>query len=240
MTTAATRPSGLASVTKAMRLHTVTLPQMLAWIAAILAAIFTIQYAILLAAEGAGEQVNSSVPIVLTIFLFVYGVQSAAQTLPFALSLGLTRRAYFASTLAYAVALALVLSLAAGVIASVENATNGWGQSFTFFAITNEIPIAPVAQWTLWPLLIFTGAALGTFIGSVYLRWRTTGVWSVTLGALVLTGAITVLIIWRGWWPTIWDALMSAPLEAVVLGIPAILAALASAAAYLVVRRAPV
>ncbi|MCW4353916.1 hypothetical protein ONR57_11465 [Hoyosella sp. YIM 151337] len=240
MTSVMTRPSAATHTLSAMRLHTATLPQMLAWIAAILAAIFAVQFAIILAISGTSEQMNSSSPIVLAIFLFVFGVQSFAQTLPFALSLGLTRRAFFASTMLYGAALAFGLSLAAGVFALIEEATGGWGVDFIFFRVTTQIPAAPVAQWAMWPLVIFAGCVLGAFYGAVYQRWGTTGVWSVILTLLIVLGSVTVVNIWQGWWPAIWDAITELPLELIILGAPALLALGAGLTAFVVARRSPV
>ncbi|AEF40049.1 ABC transporter permease [Hoyosella subflava] len=235
-----TRTSANQRILRSMHLHTATLPQLVLWIAAILSAIFVVQYAIILAISDPSAEINTSTPIVLSIFLFVFGVQALAQTLPFALSLGLTRRAFFHSTLLYLAVLSLILSLATGFMAFLEEVTGGWGQEFTFFRVPAMVPVAPIAQWTLVPLVIMTGGVLGMFFGAVYQRWNTTGVWSVALTLVLLGGLVTVVTIWQGWWPTIWQWLNDIPLETSVLAGPALVALTAGIAAYAITRRSPV
>ncbi|MBB3038592.1 hypothetical protein [Hoyosella altamirensis] len=239
-TTTLTRTSATQRIQRSMHLHTATLPQMVLWIAAILAAIFVVQYAIVVAIGNADASMNTSTPIVLSIFLFVFGVQALAQTLPFALSLGLTRRAFFCSTILYIAALSIILSLATGIMASLEEVTGGWGQEFTFFRAATIVPVVPIAQWMLVPLVLITGGLLGMFFGAVYQRWSTTGVWSVALTLVLFGGLVTVVNIWQGWWPAIWQWLNDIPLETIVLGGPALIALVAGIAAYVITRRSPV
>lgn len=77
---------------------------------------------------------------------FALGVTSVARSLPFALTLGVSRRTYYAATGSLALALSAVYGLVLTGLQAIERATNGWGEHVHIFQslISSTAPgIAP-------------------------------------------------------------------------------------------------
>jgi hypothetical protein len=125
----------------------------------------------------------------IVIVYFILGVACIAQELPFGLTLGLSRRTYYAGTALLAAALGVVNGLLITLLQALERATDGWGESAHIF----QVPYVLDGPWYITWLTATVALALlfvwGMWSGIVYRRWS-------LAGALVFTGAqLTVLLI---------------------------------------------
>jgi hypothetical protein len=130
----------------------------------------------------------------LYVLVFVLGVQSVARSLPYALSLGITRRAYYVGTALLAVAFGATYGLLIALGQVIERVTGGWGFKMAFF----RVPYILDGEWYLTWLTAAVVLALlfvyGTWFGLAYRRWGLVG--PIGLGAaqiaLVAVGAALV------------------------------------------------
>src|SRR5450755_2671400 len=102
----------------------------------ILAFVFLINlaiFAVIPLTQPAGNFTYALVAIY--IFMAVIGVQAATRFLPFAFTLGVSRRSYFLGTIALVLALTLVYSLLLTGLWALEGGTNGWGLQLHFFRV---------------------------------------------------------------------------------------------------------
>ena len=105
-----------------------------------------------------------------TIYLFVVviGLQAATRFLPFALTLGVSRRTYYLGTVLLIVPLCTLYASILTVLWAVEGATNGWGPQVHYFRVpwildgpwyqvlvTNGVLLALVLLFGLWCGLIY-------------------------------------------------------------------------------------
>ena len=174
---------------------------------------------------------------VIYIFFFVMGITSAAQSLPFGLALGVSRRSYYTGTALLAVTLAAADGLLLTVLQAIERATGGWGEAMHLF----RVPFILIGPWYLTWLTSFVGLALlfiyGMWFSIVYRRWRLFG--TVTFVAAQVA-VVTLLLIgahyyWRG--VSYHLHVLSA---AGVTALLAVLAAVLFAGGYATIRRVTV
>ena len=174
---------------------------------------------------------------VIYIFFFVMGITSAAQSLPFGLALGVSRRSYYTGTALLAVTLAAADGLLLTVLQAIERATGGWGEAMHYF----RVPFILIGPWYLTWLTSFVGLALlfiyGMWFSIVYRRWRLFG--TVTFVAAQVA-VITLLLIGAHyyWWGV--SHYLSALSAAGLTSLLAALAALLFAGGYATIRRVTV
>jgi hypothetical protein len=207
----------------------------LPWI--VLASAFVIDIAIL-ELTPAGHAPDRYVGGLASIFvlLFVLGLQSVARSLPFGLSLGLSRRSYYLGTALLAVALAAADSLLLTLGQISERASGGWGIKMAFF----RVPYLLAGPWYLTWLTAFVGLALlfvyGMWYGLVYRRWSLVGLISFLVGQITVLLAGSLAATWTHGWPSIghfFTTLSSAGLT----GVLAALAAALLAGGFVTMRR---
>src|SRR5580698_5882358 len=137
------------------------------------------------------------------ILVFVLGVQSVARSFPYALSLGITRRAYYLGTALLAAAFGATYGLLITVGQEIERATGGWGFRMAFF----RVPYILDGSWYLTWLTAAVALALlfvyGTWFGLAYRRWGLVG--SIALGAaqIALLAAGAALTTWASGWASL-------------------------------------
>ncbi len=171
--------------------------------------------------------------------LAVVGLAGMFRSLPFALSLGVSRRAYYAGTVLLAVGLAAVYGLVLAVLAVIERATTGWGVHLNFFQVSYIL----AGPWYLTWLTSFVGLAVlfvyGMWFGLVYWRWNLAGL--LVFGAAQVTvGAAGALAATRtGAWPAI-GRFFTTLGAAGLTGVLAALAVVLLAGGYATMRRVTV
>src|ERR1700712_2823032 len=102
----------------------------------VLAFTFVINVAIFAVIPTTQPPGNYTGPLV-TIFIFmaVIGVQAATKFLPFAFTLGVSRRTYYLGTVLLVVGLCAIYGAILTVLWWIEGLTNGWGMQLHFFRI---------------------------------------------------------------------------------------------------------
>ena len=88
------------------------------------------------------------------ILFFAIGASIVGRSLPFALTLGVSRRSYYAGSAALGVALAVTDGLVLAALQAVERSTDGWGAHMHFF----QVPYVLAGPWYLTWLTSFGGA----------------------------------------------------------------------------------
>jgi hypothetical protein len=176
---------------------------------------------------------------VIYIFFFVMGITSAAQSLPFGLALGMSRRSYYTGTALLAVTLAAADGLLLTMLQAIERATGGWGEAMHYF----RVPFILIGPWYLTWLTSFVGLALlfvyGMWFSIVYRRWRMSGTLAFLAAQVTVVLAIVLLIIRTDAGPGIARFLTGLP-AAGLTGLLAALAALLFAGGYATIRRVTV
>ncbi len=214
---------------------------------AILGFIFLINlavWAIIRASVPAGDRTDalngtgwSGASFYFFVYMMVLAVQAINTTFPFAQGYGVTRRDfYLGSCIAFGV-LAVGYGVAFTVLASLEDATGGWGlggRMFTAFYFGE-------GDWYQRLFLFVVAFAFFLFVGAAtaaaYVRWKATGmyVFFAALTLFIVGGA--ALVTYSGSWPAIgrWFAEVGPYGFAAWMLVPTVVAALVG---YRILRRA--
>lgn len=206
----------------------------------LLALILGINLAIFASIGDAAPPEGRTTGAIMSIYIII-GVgylQSMTQLFPFALGLGVTRRAFYSATALLAVVEALAYGALLLVLSLVERASGGWGLGLKFFAIDFLVVDDPLLQWLVYAVPFVAAAALGIFNGVVFKRWGQPGVYAVTIAFSVVLAAAVVLVSWQGWWPQLGGWFAGQGTTALLGVYPLVLALLLGGAGWLVIRRA--
>lgn len=173
----------------------------------------------------------------LHITLMIGYVLSVTQLLPLAMGMSLSRRSFYLGTALVALAEALLYGTVLSLLVVVEGATNGWGAGLSFWA-PGRMDVDNAAFQVLvsgTPLLAF--AFIGMGIGVVAKRWGPSSVWFLTLGSMVLFGALGILVTWLDEWRTIGGWLTDQSVTTLSVGLPFALLVVVAAASFAGLRR---
>jgi hypothetical protein len=163
------------------------------------ALIFLLNLALAVTGVGARQGAGSFL-IVLSFNFLLTGARSITRQLPFALALGVSRRAFYAGTALLAGAIAAVYGLGVTVLQLIERATGGWGLKVHYF----RVPYLLAGPWYLSWLASFAGLTLlltwGMWLAIIYRRWNLPGALAF-IAAQVLALLVVVVITGRthGW-----------------------------------------
>jgi len=170
-------------------------------------------------------------------YLCVVAVLAIAQSFPFALGFGVTRRDFYLGTSLLFVLSSVGNSIVLATLGVIETATGGWGlgaRMFTSMFFDQPTWLGNFFLFTVFQLgVYFIGAAIAT----VYMRWRMWGMLAFWLGSVVVIVAILSAITLTESWPAVGETLTNLG----VLGIFAwalVPVALAALAGFFVLRRA--
>ncbi len=226
-----------ANLVKVARLHLVDRFSYTWMVWGLMAFIFAINvaiFAVIPLTQPNGDFTGALISIY--IFMAVIGVQAATKFLPFAFTLGVSRRTYYLGTVLLVVGLCLVYAVVLTVLWWVEGLTGGWWMQLHFFRvpwildgpwyqvlITNFVLMTLVFVFGLWAGLIYRRFAL---IGSV-----------IFFGCLSLIVVLGVMVItWRGAWVAFGSFVANLDMLA-ASSLVAVLAVLAGLGGYLTIRR---
>jgi len=170
------------------------------------------------------------------IFMVVIGLQAATRFLPFALTLGVSRRTYYLGTVLLVVSLSALYAAILTALWALEGATNGWGLQLHFF----RVPWILDGPWYQVLVTTFVLLALvflfGLWAGLIYRRFGLIGT-VVFFALLVIAGvAAALLVTWRQWWPAVGSYLSDLNVLA-ASGMLALVAAAIAGGGYLTIRR---
>jgi hypothetical protein len=134
------------------------------------------------------------------VMFLVLGVNITGRSFPFALSLGVSRRSYYAGSAALGLALAAADGLALTALQAIERATDGWGVSMHFFSV----PYFLSGPWYQTWLTSFAGLALlfmyGMWWGIVYRRWSLAGTVAFAAAQFAVAAAAVLVVAWADAW----------------------------------------
>jgi len=174
----------------------------------------------------------------LYVTVLVVFIQAVTQMFPFAMGVSLSRRVFYAGTALVAAVQALGHGFALTVLDAVEHATGGWGVGLHFWAPGWLDVGNPALQVLVYALPMLGCAFLGIAIGVAYKRWGATGVWTLTLGTLVLLGGGAVVITGLNGWLEVGRWLTDQSVYAYTLLLPAVAAAILAGLSWAGLRRA--
>jgi hypothetical protein len=176
--------------------------------------------------------------LALYITVAVAFLQSVTQLFPFALSMGLSRRTFYAGTALMAVVQSLGYALVLTALTAVEDATGGWWTGLHFFAPLHLDRLAVVEQIAVFFLLMLGMTFLGIAIGAVVKRWGQTGTYLLVIGTLVIFGAAAVLVTGMGWWSPLGTWLVARSALTIALGYAVVVGLISAGLSYAGLRRA--
>jgi hypothetical protein len=173
------------------------------------------------------------------VFFFVLGVQSIGRSLPFALTLGMSRRSYYAGTALLAAVLACADGLALAALQAVERATDGWGEHLGYFRVTYLLD----GPWYLTWLTSFVGLTLlfvyGMWYGIVYRRWGLIGTVTFIVAQVTVLLAAGAVVTWAHGWTGV-GHFFTGLTTAGLTGLLAVLTVALLAGGHATIRRATV
>jgi hypothetical protein len=162
-----------------------------------------------------------------TIFVsfFVIGIVSVGKSLPFGLTLGMSRRSYYTGTALFGTVLALADATGLTVLRAIEQATGGWGVKMSFF----RVPYLLSGPWYETWLTSFVGLAFlfmyGMWFGTVQRRWGMIGTLAFIAAQITVATAGVLAVTWTSAWPAVGDFFLSVT----ALGLTGLAAALGAA-----------
>lgn len=134
-------------------------------------------------------------------FFFVLGVRAIGRSLPFALTLGVSRRSYYTGSALLAGVLAFADGLALSLLQALERVTGGWWMHMEFFRVAYLLD----GPWYQTWLTSFVGLTLlfvyGMWFGIVYRRWDIIGTIIFVTAQVTVLLAGWVIVTWAHAWP---------------------------------------
>jgi hypothetical protein len=179
--------------------------------------------------------------LALFIFFGTQGMQTIGGLLPFGLTLGASRRSFYAGTALFGMALALVSGLVLTVLQAIERATDGWGLSLRFFRVPYLLNGPWYVTWLTSLVGLFALFAYGMWHGVVYSRWGSLGTVAFIAAQALIAVAAVVIASSEHWHIRSGAGGSSAGLTALGLtGVVAALTVLLLAGGHATIRRAAV
>lgn len=165
----------------------------------ILTFVFLIDLLILELTPGTGTRYVGGLGSIF-ILIIVMGVLSVARSLPFGLTLGISRRSYYFGTVLLSLMMAAAGAIVITIGQAVERATDGWGIGMGFFRVPHVLDGA----WYLTLLSVFVTLALcfvyGMWFGLVYRRWALIGAMAFLAAQITVLALAALLTTWvHGW-----------------------------------------
>jgi hypothetical protein len=136
-----------------------------------------------------GQFYGSAAVFAIYLGFAITGLVGTLRSLPFAFSLRVSRRVYYAGTVLLAAGLAAVYGLGLAMLQVIERATTGWG-------VHLQVPYILAGPWYLTWLTSFVGLAVlfiyAMWYGLVYWRWNLAGllVFAVAQAIVGAAGAL--------------------------------------------------
>lgn len=165
-------------------------------------------------------------------------LQTMTQTFPFALSLGITRRDFYMGAGLVLLAESLLHSVGLTVMLAIEGVTGGWGIDLRFFGVGFLVQSNPVAQVVAYSVPLLALGFIGMMVGTLFKRWGQIGVYAAGIGTALVIGLLVVLVTWQQWWGSVGTFFTTTPSLQLTALYPLVIALLAAAGGYLLVRRA--
>jgi hypothetical protein len=207
--------------------------------------VLMIGFALSLAAATAkpaapGQYYGSAVVFAIYLGFGITGLVGMLRSLPFAFSLGVSRRAYYAGTALLAAGLAAVYGLGLATLQVIERATNGWEVHLHYF----QVPYILAGPWYLTWLTSFAVMAVlfvyGMWYGLVYWRWNLAGLLVFGVAQVIVGAAAALSAAKTDAWAAIGRFFTTTLGAAGLTGVLAALAVVLLAGGYVTMRRVTV
>ncbi len=189
---------------------------------------------------GIGEESPEAVTggvLSLYVTVLVVFIQSVTGLMPFAMGMSLSRRTFYLGTALAALVTALAYGAVLSVLTTVEDATGGWGVRLDFWAPGSFDVDNAALQVLVSGAPMLAATFLGVAIGVVMKRWGPTGVWSLVVATLVVTGGLAILVSWRRAWGDVGSWLVDQSMVTLAVTIPVALALVTAALSFAGLRR---
>lgn len=174
--------------------------------------------------------------VAIYIFMAIIGVQAATKFLPFAFTLGVSRRTYYLGTLALVIGLCAIYSGILTVLWWIEGLTNGWGLQLHFFRVPWILDGPWYQIWITNFALLAVVFLVGLWLGLIYRRFGLTGSVLAYAALSLMVVAAAMLITWRQAWPALGNFLVNLNVLA-ASGLVLLLGVVVAAGGYLTIRR---
>ncbi|MGC4894085.1 ABC transporter permease [Micromonospora sp. DT31] len=229
----------MTRILDAARMHTVAWLGQLAWPWAIMGLSLGINILIFAAIDSAAPGKNTTGGLAsLYIVCAIVAAASISQVFPFALGMGVTRRTFYLATVLVNVVQAVVYGVLLYLLNLVEGATDGFGTQLRFFRapyIDVDNGLLQIAVYAV-PFLCLN--FLSIFTAVWYVRFGMNGLFAAGAAMILGSGLLVALIIWQGWFGDIWQWLSSQHQASLLVGWPALVAAVAALGGMVAIRRA--
>ncbi|GIF67806.1 hypothetical protein Ais01nite_58410 [Asanoa ishikariensis] len=221
------------------RLHTVAWVNQLLWPWGIMAASLVVNILIFASIDEAapGKTSTGGLSSLYIVSAIVAGV-SISQVFPFALGMGVTRRTFYLATVLVNLVQALVYGVLLYLLNLIEGGTNGFGIGLHFFRIPYIDVSNGLLQILVYAVPFLFLNFLCIFAAVWYVRFGTNGLFATAAVTIVVFGLLGALITWQGWWGDVWHWLSTQHQASLLVGWPALVAALAALGGMAAIRRA--
>jgi hypothetical protein len=222
------------------RIQTIHWPSIIGWPLGILGMVLLFNVVIFAVAIDTVPSGGQAVGAIMSIYIvmLVSHLQSITQVFPLALGMSVTRRAFYAGTALVVLAQSMLFGLVLLVLNLIESATGGWGVGLRFTGPPFLVVDNMLAQWLVYTVPFVAFSAIGVFVGVVFKRWGTTGVFTMSTGSTLLFGCLAVLVTWQGWWPAVGSFFTGQPTLLLLTVYPLLIALVLGGAGWMALRRA--
>jgi len=221
------------------RLQMPAWPQILGWTWSMVAVTFGINLLSVMANYDPGDGVTTTGGLISVCGIAIgMATVSVTQIFPYALSMSVTRREFYLAWSLLALVQSVLYALVLCLLRVVEQATGYWGMRMRFFDLPfmdDANPVLLLLGYAV-PMLVMTH--LGILLGTVHLRWGTTGVLAGLTLAFTALGLAAALITWTRQWHAIGRWLLDQSPTALLAGWPVLVAAAFAVGGYTLIRRA--
>lgn len=170
------------------------------------------------------------------ILMTVLGALAISKFLPFALSLGLTRRTYYLGTVLTMVIVAVVDGALLTALNAIEGATHGWGIEMNFFRVPGILDGPAPAVFTVNVVLLVLFFMIGLWGGLVFARWKLWGLLGLIFAVVLVLLAAAWIVTATHAWPSVGHFLTHTSIYG-LMGIAAGVAVLMALGGYATIRR---
>ncbi|MBY3791918.1 ABC transporter permease [Rhodococcus fascians] len=216
------------------RVHNTSWATTFAWPLGILVAVFVLTYGIFSVVPESDSDVSFSGGVFSVYgFAIAFYVTAITQCFPYALSLSITRREFLTATALVGVAQSVALGTIIYLLSVVEAATDGFGLKIRMFGLARYATDNPLLQWLTLVIGLLLIGSIGAFVGVVYRRFRTNGLFTLGLVGLVVFGGGAIVITWQNWWPDVGTFFTDTPRVLLLVVVPLVITGIFSTVSWM-------
>jgi hypothetical protein len=221
------------------RLQIPAWPHILGWTWGMMAVTFGINLLSVFANRDPGEGVTTTGGVA-SLYGIAIGMAavSVTQIFPYALGMSVTRREFYLAWSLLAVVQSVAYALVLCLLRAVEQATGYWGWGMRYFGLPFMDAANPVLLLLGYAVPMLVVTHLGILLGTLHLRWGTTGVLASLTLAFTALGLAAALITWTRQWHAIGRWLLDQSPTALLAGWPVLVAAAFAVGGFRLIRRA--